>query len=54
MPSPGALVSLLLQALDFANNLSPFGGRGWFERALEGFISLRKCPPEGRYRQTPV
>jgi hypothetical protein len=40
--------------LDFANNLSPFAGRGWFERALEGFISLRQRSPEGRYREAPL
>lgn len=33
-------VSPLVRELDFLNNLSPLAGRGWFERALEGFISL--------------
>jgi hypothetical protein len=52
--SPAACVSPLVLALDFANNLSPFAGRGWFERALEGFIPLPECPPEQRYRETAL
>ena len=52
--SPGAGASPLVLALDFANNLSPLAGRGWFERLLEGLISLHKCPPEDRYRPTPM
>jgi hypothetical protein len=36
-------VSPLVQELDFLNRLSPFAGRGWFERALEGFISPPTC-----------
>jgi len=33
------VVSPLVRELDFLNKLSPFAGRGWFERALEGLIS---------------
>ena len=32
-------VSPLVLELDFLNRLSPFAGRGWFERAFEGFTS---------------
>ena len=38
-------VSPLVRELDFLNRLSPFAGRGWFERALEGLIS----PPNRRH-----
>jgi hypothetical protein len=42
-PRPGA-GSPLEQELNFLNRLSPFAGRGWFERALEGLI-----PPSRRH-----
>lgn len=36
-------VSPLVEELDFLNGLSPFAGRGWFERALEGLTSPPTC-----------
>ena len=51
---PAACASTLMLALDFANNLSPFAGRGWFERSLEGFVPSSTHPPERRYRETAL
>jgi len=41
------VVSPLAVALDFTR-LSPFAGKGWFERMLEGLISLPTCPHDQR------
>jgi hypothetical protein len=35
--------SALVLELDFLNRLSPFAGRGWFERMLGGFTSRSIC-----------
>jgi hypothetical protein len=45
------LVSPLVLALDFTR-LSPFAGKGWFERMLEGFVDLPTRPPDQRCVET--